>query len=628
MLDVTSVGANLTVEQREAILADLTFFLDNYGSTRAVRAKLKEQQREIQRLIDRLQQLLNGCGGKDSREDERQAAANEELFDDDVGDADETMADVDFFLRVYGSTHAVRQELSVQRNKIEVLNKAIVNFQKQPELQDENVCETQEFNGASGNNDLGGENDVQMESAGVVTQDIEKHADESSQSRSVDCRRLSHSTCNEGPSEYCAVHRRVAAASRHGGAREEEAGSGGHCDHGDMQTKVVPIQSQKELKASADSKETPHEFVGFVVHPVWLLSMDTTAYQQVRSTLAVIPNAFSSNHNSKLREPTTSHVESTEDSSTAAKQTDSIRETPSSPRSSSQKCRHRDCNKLTQAHGLCYAHGGYNICKVDDCERRATARKLCRYHGGGTQCKMSECEKLGYSTWKGYCYRHAREQGILVNHAKESNVPQVEKSDGSGNGVIDSQTQAKPDSEIPTQSLDNDGDIHTSNRGTRVSDSNIRCESHVVCKVHKCMKWAMRDGDQSEYCFLHKRTSASQDNTQGPSTSSVPPVSEAEANAAKIMTDNSCKHRHSICNEAGCERIGKPNGAKKGYCFKHGGGVPCQYPGCTKQPQFKGLCAAHGGFRICKTEGCSKHVFQWQLCFQHYRVDSDRTSNS
>ncbi|KAL3667797.1 hypothetical protein V7S43_007348 [Phytophthora oleae] len=334
MLDVTSVGANLTPEQQEATLADLTFFLDHYGSTRAVRAKLKEQQREVQRLVDRLQQLLNG---EDPREDEQRAAANGESVIDHVGDVDETMADVDFFLRVYGSTQAVRHELSVQKNKIEGLNKTIIKFQKHQELQDENVCETQELNGASGKSDLGEENNVQME----LVQ-------------------------NESTGE-------------------ENAGKG-DCERGD-----------KQAKASAEVPRQPR--------------------------------------------------------------TDSIRESPP-PRRSSRTCRHRNCNKLIQARGLCYAHGGYNICKVDNCDLRAANRKFCRFHGGVTQCKMSKCEKLSFSSGKGFCYRHAREQGIGVNHARENNSPQEEKNDDSGTGVIGSRTH----NEFQAQSLDNGGDIHASNR--------------------------------------------------------------------------------------------------------------------------------------------------------------------
>ncbi|KAK1940528.1 hypothetical protein P3T76_007979 [Phytophthora citrophthora] len=561
MLDVTSVGANLSPEQQEATLADLTFFLDSYGSTHAVRFKLKAQQREIQRLMDQLQQLLNGREGEELRDDERQVATNGELFEDDMGGVDETMVDVDFFLRVYGSTQAVRQELSSQRNKIEILSKTIANFEKQQEQQDVNVSETQGCKGVGGNSDFGEENEVQVESAGVVTQESKEHANDSSQSRSVDCRRLSHVTCrtlgcmkwvkrNGDTSEYCTVHRGVTTASQDGSlvqnesAREEESSRGGRCDHDDSQTKVIPVQSPKELTA-ADSKETPHEFMGFVAHPVWLLNVNTVAYyQKLRSSLTAIPSTSSSNQNSELREPTTSHVESTGNSSTATKQTNSVRENWPSPR----VCRHPECNKNAQVHGLCCAHGGYNICKVDGCDRRVISRKLCRYHGGCPRCKMSGCEKITSSIGKGYCYRHAREQGIL---GKQSNRSRVEKTGDSGNRVVESQMQAKPDRDLQAQFfknfLDNGENVPISNRENHLPDPR---ESHTVCKVLKCMKWAKRDGDQSEYCFLHKYI-ASEDTAQDPSASST--QSEAEANVAEVMTDNSNKHRHSMCNEVGCE---------------------------------------------------------------------------
>ncbi|ETI42662.1 hypothetical protein F443_12219 [Phytophthora nicotianae P1569] len=70
MLDVTTVGSELAPAQQDSTLADLLFFLDQFGSTRAVRIKLHEQQKD----------------------DEHVAHA--------VG---ETTTDLDFFIKTYGS---------------------------------------------------------------------------------------------------------------------------------------------------------------------------------------------------------------------------------------------------------------------------------------------------------------------------------------------------------------------------------------------------------------------------------------------------------------------------------------------------------------------------------------------
>ncbi|KUF99021.1 Phosducin protein 3 [Phytophthora nicotianae] len=132
MLDVKAVGANLTPEQQEATLADLNFFLDEFGSTRAVRVKLQEQQRDIQRLGGQVRRLVNGRGEDehDKRDDEITVESNQS----DPNGVDEIMADVDFFLRAYGSTRAVRHELYAQRQKLANLQSTIRYFQKRQGL--------------------------------------------------------------------------------------------------------------------------------------------------------------------------------------------------------------------------------------------------------------------------------------------------------------------------------------------------------------------------------------------------------------------------------------------------------------------------------------------------------------
>ncbi|ETL89304.1 hypothetical protein L917_11707 [Phytophthora nicotianae] len=59
MLDVTTVGSELAPAQQDSTLADLLFFLDQFGSTRAVRIKLHEQQSEIRRLERQVERLMH-----------------------------------------------------------------------------------------------------------------------------------------------------------------------------------------------------------------------------------------------------------------------------------------------------------------------------------------------------------------------------------------------------------------------------------------------------------------------------------------------------------------------------------------------------------------------------------------
>ncbi|ETK82750.1 hypothetical protein F441_12188 [Phytophthora nicotianae CJ01A1] len=87
---------------------------------------------------------------------------------------------------------------------------------------------------------------------------------------------------------------------------------------------------------------------------------------------------------------------------------------PTASRKEKSCCRVLGCSTRATVRGLCYAHGGYYICKTEGCTKRAISRHLCRFHGGGTKCKSDGCEKLGLPTGKGFCYKHARENGIQV----------------------------------------------------------------------------------------------------------------------------------------------------------------------------------------------------------------------
>ncbi|KAL4147309.1 hypothetical protein PRNP1_011065 [Phytophthora ramorum] len=111
MLDVTKVGADLPPAQQDETLSDLAFFLDAFGSTRAVRVKLQEQERDVRRFGGQLRRLMN-------LRDESSLEHGEIAINDNENTAhgvDATMEDLDFFLRTFGSTRAVRTKLETQR---------------------------------------------------------------------------------------------------------------------------------------------------------------------------------------------------------------------------------------------------------------------------------------------------------------------------------------------------------------------------------------------------------------------------------------------------------------------------------------------------------------------------------
>ncbi|KAL4093662.1 hypothetical protein PRIC1_011094 [Phytophthora ramorum] len=117
MLDVKAVGSDLTPAQRDETLGDVKFFLDEFGSTRAVRVKLQEQENDIKRL----ERLVRGESSHEDEEKDEDTAINSGA--NAVEDVDETMADLDFFLRTFGSTRAVREKLQNQTKEVVALQR-------------------------------------------------------------------------------------------------------------------------------------------------------------------------------------------------------------------------------------------------------------------------------------------------------------------------------------------------------------------------------------------------------------------------------------------------------------------------------------------------------------------------
>ncbi|EGZ10146.1 hypothetical protein PHYSODRAFT_256379 [Phytophthora sojae] len=133
-MDVTAVGVGLTPAQRDETMTDLSFFLDEFGSTRAARIKLQEQQREIgiletqvrYLLMDRNRGLPSPQEEGKTTDSENQSPGNYEFSEESV---DDTMADLDFFLRIFGSTRAVREKLENQERKVVGLRRTVQWFQ-------------------------------------------------------------------------------------------------------------------------------------------------------------------------------------------------------------------------------------------------------------------------------------------------------------------------------------------------------------------------------------------------------------------------------------------------------------------------------------------------------------------
>ncbi|KAE9044415.1 hypothetical protein PR002_g2820 [Phytophthora rubi] len=169
MLDVTTVGSDLTPVQQAETIADLAAFLDEFGSTRAVRIKLQEQEIDIARLRRQVQRFLAFRAEDENAQDEPEKDANVgEIVENNAietteKDVDETMVDLDFFLKTYKSTRAVREKLATQRQRIENLHRTIHSLEKQRQRRNDDYVE---YVGtvaapAKANNRLGGEDNAE-----------------------------------------------------------------------------------------------------------------------------------------------------------------------------------------------------------------------------------------------------------------------------------------------------------------------------------------------------------------------------------------------------------------------------------------------------------------------------------
>lgn len=251
-------------------------------------------------------------------------------------------------------------------------------------------------------------------------------------------------------------------------------------------------------------------------------------------------------------------------------------------------CSQEGCSSRVQVNGLCYRHGGYYTCREDGCDRKAITRQLCRLHGGGSLCHVPHCTKLIVSGGKGFCATHARNKGALAKYkCKVQGCTKTQVSQGfcHRHNAESKVGQARAP---PTP-----GKLTSSSNLARIPRGH-----HETCKVIGCMKWVKRDGDASEFCDKHRHVFT----TQEPKDGLIPDATTT---------------RHNLCKEPECTNHAKNYGPKKGYCFRHGGGLPCTQPNCNKQRQRNGLCAAHGGYYECKVEGCKKRAAARGFCRSH-----------
>ena len=82
-----------------------------------------------------------------------------------------------------------------------------------------------------------------------------------------------------------------------------------------------------------------------------------------------------------------------------------------------------------------------------------------------------------------------------------------------------------------------------------------------------------------------------------------------------------------ICAVDGCDKYAKSNGTVREFCVAHGGGKPCEFPGCTKTAQSHApgkFCRPHGGGARCEHEsGCTKHAKCGRMCAVHGTMEME-----
>ncbi|KAG3109603.1 hypothetical protein PI124_g11358 [Phytophthora idaei] len=375
MLDVKRVGADLTPAEQDEAIADLAFFLDEFGSTGAVRAKLEEQESDIKRLHDQIRRLLTHQNYLREEGGHNRSSSNTSTHP--AEGVDETMKDLDFFITTIGTTREVREKLERQIIKIVGLRRTVRWLKEHQQAR------------------------INSKESSGVELECKKHRYDPTEERSRESEKPSEIFKRDDTEEGDDVVEKVAACPKtdqtevvktvhtnekhfdkeHVQASSALVGDAEIREHVDFELLLEANKVYSGLSPSASSGDGQHSHLELAGKNAG----NGIAMPQVKD-----PIDFGS---LGAKPPARSHA-------TTGKR--------------KACCCVPECSKYATAYGLCYAHGGYYSCKTEGCTKRAISRNLCRLHGGGTKCKSGGCEKLGLPTGKGFCYKHAREHGIQI----------------------------------------------------------------------------------------------------------------------------------------------------------------------------------------------------------------------
>ncbi|KAK1940529.1 hypothetical protein P3T76_007980 [Phytophthora citrophthora] len=275
------------------------------------------------------------------------------------------------------------------------------------------------------------------------------------------------------------------------------------------------------------------------------------------------------------------------------------------------RCSQPGCKKTVQVNGLCYHHGGYYTCTFKDCNRRAVTKYLCHMHGGGKICRQSDCIKQIVSSDMEFCSTHAREQACRVEGCKNFQVKRGYCTKHNLEKAVNTHTKKDilPCDQAPAP------EAHPSTPKLH----------HKICRAPGCMKWVMRNGDPNAYCIVHRDGCTTESGSSGMPVRLEAPIDSVITQPTEVTKEEDVlppsKPVNRVCNQPGCTNMNL-QGAKKGFCFRHGGGKTCVVEGCTKKQKRNKRCAAHGGYYGCKAEGCKKRVYVRGYCKSHLQERS------
>ncbi|GMF51484.1 unnamed protein product [Phytophthora fragariaefolia] len=561
MMDIEAVGSDLTSAQQDEVMADLSFFLDEFGSTRAVRVKLQEQQKEIRRLMN----LKSGGLREEDMNNEEFAIHSSEHVS---GGVNEIMVDLEFFLRTFGSTRAVREKLEDQKREIAYLYDAVQQLLGPVQTWIEGVASSDAAGVGSKVSSPGGSNEGGLKDAGQVmlqrnTGQVDERRAEGGDSGKyggdvgdikpgyVDSQKVDI-VVNPAHPETINQHReridmvdiadQVAMADvvvrnveievtvpslsdwksnlTSGGlneiVRKDDSTTGVGVDLKGIVMKALETEDEEtpedyRIQSSSNMTKVINNVEGGGVVAAYYKLLKNDTEEHAVSNSSHIDTFDDSQYLKQSPKENSSGVINQVDVTSSA----NIHDHQPTYVKTKYTCRYPNCSKNSQARGLCYKHGGYHLCKGEGCSRRAITKHLCRIHGGGKRCRFDGCRNLTFSGGKGYCCRHARERGIIVSQrCKIEDYPRAHRQDCYGKH--NSQAGLAGICVSKCDQPSNPDQCGDSLVGQRISWSQKPSSSpssrhgipHETCRAYGCMKWVKRDGDPNEYCIMHREATA------------------------------------------------------------------------------------------------------------------------